>query len=536
MKTTIDSSRGVPNLFVARFQPLFSGILSGFDRLFFQGCLRPLQRAEGMRAYLNRAHVLLKDFTCFAESLTDRVRVQAQALAASAGLKVEYLRSCRERKQLLAEQAAAARQIKEGLVSVYSCVEPCRTFFVRGDQARKQLVLEAGAGKCLHLYFYFRHPTYGLIHLRLQTWFPFTVTVCLNGRQWLAQQLQREQIAFVQQGNCFTQIADLARAQALSDAQLETAWAPMLEGLLAECHPLAREITAPLGQSYYWTLKESEYATDVLFHSPEELGALYPRLVHHGIEHFGSEDVLRFLGQAKPGAVHGLFQAELQSSLRRRPEGVRIKHVASGNSLKCYDKAGQVLRVETTINHPEFFKVYRPIKEPKEPQPGQPQEWGWAKMRRSVADIHRRADISRAANRRYLDALAQASNQEPVGPIAETIFAPVKKNGRRFRALNPWTAADGALLEAISDGKWTINGLRNGDLREALFGASADPVERRRLAARTTRLLGLLRAHGILQKIAHTHRYQVTAKGRQIITALQAARRASIEGLAKMAA
>jgi hypothetical protein len=533
MKTTIDSTRGVPSLFVARFQSSVSGILSGFDRLFFQGSLRTLQKARGMAGYLNCAHVLLKDFADFAESLTNRVRAHAQALAASAGLTVEYLRSSRERKQLLAEQAAAARQIQEGLVSVYSCVEPCQTFFVRGDRARRQLVLQAGAGKCLHLYFYFRHAQYGLIHLRLQTWFPFTVTVCLNGRQWLAQQLRSAEIAFVQQGNCFTEIADLARAQALSDAQLETAWVPMLEGLLAQCHPLAREITAPIGQSYYWTLKESEYATDVLFHSPEELGALYPRLVHHGIEHFGSEDVLRFLGQAKPGAVHGLFQAELQSSLRRRPEGVRIKHVAGGNSIKCYDKAGQVLRVETTINHPEFFKVYRPL---KEPVPGRPQEWGWEKMRRSVADIHRRADISRAANRRYLDALAQTSNQEPIGPVTETIFAAVQKDGRRFRALNPWTAADGALLEAISHGQWAINGLRNGDLRAALFGAPADPAEQRRLAARTTRLLGLLRAHGILQKIAHTHRYQVTAKGRQIITALQAARRASIESLAQMAA
>jgi hypothetical protein len=533
MKTTIDSSRGVPNLFVARFQSHFSGLLSGFDRLFFQGCLRPLQKAQGMATYLNRAHVLLKDFAGFAESLTNRIRIQAQALAASAGLEVEYLRSCREHKLPLAEQAAKARQIQEGLVSVYSCVEPCKTFFVRGDRARQQLVLEAGAGKCLHLYFYFQHPQYGLIHLRLQTWFPFTVTVCLNARQWLARQLQREQIAFVQQGNCFTEIADLARAQALCDAQLETAWVPMLEGLLAQCHPLASEITAPLGQSYYWTLKESEYATDVLFHSPEELAALYPRLVHHGIEHFGSEDVLRFLGQAKPGTVHGHFQAELQSSLRRRPEGVRIKHVAGGNSIKCYDKAGQVLRVETTINHPEFFKVYRPL---KEPLPGQPQEWGWEKMRRSVADMHRRADISRAANRRYLDALAQTSNQEPVGTVTETIFAPVPKNGRRFRALNPWTAADGALLEAVSDGKWTINGFRNGDLREALFGTTQDPAERRRLAARVTRLLGLLRAHGLVQKFAHTNRYQVTAKGRQIITALQAARRASIDGLAQMAA
>ena len=98
--------------------------------------------------------------------------------------------------------------------------------------------------------------------------------------------------------------------------------------------------------------------------------------------------------------------------------------------------------------------------------------------------------------------------------------------GRRYRALNPWHQPDADLLEAISAGQWTINGFRNRDLRTALYGTTTDPAEAKRQSARVTRLLGLLRAH----------RYQVSAKGRQIITALQAARRASIEELAKIAA
>ena len=111
--------------------------------------------------------------------------------------------------------------------------------------------------------------------------------------------------------------------------------------------------------SYYWTACESESATEVLFARPQRLAQLYPRLVHHGIKSFGSRDELRFLGHKPPAHGVGQFAGELHSSLQARPEGLRIKHFVNGNSLKLYDKQGCVLRVETTINHPEEFKVWR---------------------------------------------------------------------------------------------------------------------------------------------------------------------------------
>jgi hypothetical protein len=532
VKTNTDTPHGTPTEFMARFGSLYSGILHGFDRLRFAGILRTLQDGRGMSGYLQRAQVLLKDFAGYAEALTQRVRQHAYRLATAAGLEVEYLRSSAERKQERAQAAAERRPGATGLIAVYSCVEPCRTFFVRGERTQQRLVLEAGHGKCLHLYFYFQHALHGLLHVRLQTWFPFTVNVGLNGRQWLAQQLRAAGIGFTQVGNCFTHLADVGAAQALCDQQLATDWSALLGGLLQECHPLAGEIAAPISQSYYWTLKESEFASDVLFHHPAELAALYPRLLHHGITHFGSEDILRFLGRRTPGIAPD-FAGELNSSLRRRPEGVRLKHYAAGNSIKLYDKEGQVLRVETTIHRPEVFKVYRPT---AQPGPDGQEQLAWQKMRQGVADIHRRATVCRAANTRYLEALAQTSRADAAGAVAESIFSRVQKGKRRYRALNPWTKEDGALLEAISAGEWTINGLRNRDLRQALFGAGATAAETKRLAARTTRLLSLLRAHGLLQKVQGTHRYQVTERGRQVITALQAAKRASIEALTKMAA
>jgi hypothetical protein len=189
-----------------------------------------------------------------------------------------------------------------------------------------------------------------------------------------------------------------------------------------------------------------------------------------------------------------------------------------------------VLRAETTINRPEVFRVYRTA----ERQPEAPLRW--RVLRRGIADIHRRAQLSRAANQRYLEALAEVQSDRALGEVAEHIFKRVTKAGRTYRALNPWAQNDAALLEIITAGAWTINGFRNRDLRRNLFAPTQERLRQKRDAARVTRLLALLRAHGIVQKVTGTHRSLLTPRGRQILTALQAARRASTDQLLKIAA
>lgn len=105
------------------------------------------------------------------------------------------------------------------------------------------------------------------------------------------------------------------------------------------------------------------------------------------------------------------------------------------------------------------------------------------------------------------------------------------QKGRRHRALNPWAPHDAALLETIARGEWTLSGFRNRDVRAALHGATSDLVERKRRAARVTRGLALLRAHRVILKVTGTHRYMVTRRGREIITAILSARQASVAQL-----
>ena len=89
---------------------------------------------------------------------------------------------------------------------------------------------------------------------------------------------------------------------------------------------------------------------------------------------------------------------------------------------------------------------------------------------------------------------------------------------------------------ASARGECALNGFRNRDLREWLHGGGGEPQERRRRSAQVTRQLRLLRAHGLLRKVPRTQRYQLTARGRLLTSALAAATRANARKLTELAA
>jgi hypothetical protein len=330
-------------------------------------------------------------------------------------------------------------------------------------------------------------------------------------------------------------VADVERAQKLLDRQLRISWTSLLNRIASQANPALKTIFAQrsLDLDYYWSAEESEWASDIMFHSAADLNALYPRLIRHGMQTLGSADVMRFLGRKVPqhGGIHGNFEGEVVSDVKSRPEGMRIKHRLNRNSIKMYDKQGSVLRVETTINDARDIKVYR-TKEGKS-QGGK----SWRRLRKGIADLHRRAQVSQAANERYLNSIAAVEDTTSLGDLASQLCQPVQMEGRRVRALNPFSLEDAKLLEAVNRGEFAINGFRNRDLRPLLFGsAEASKDEIRRQASSITRKLRLLRGHGLIRKVSKTHRYMLTDRGRSAIAALLVARQANIDKLAQLAA
>lgn len=526
--------------FIDRHATKVIGALSGFDRVRLRGTLRWLSNVRGMLGYLSAMSVLLKNFTKFAQGFTDQIRRRAEQDAEEAGRPLIYLNSSQVSKEQLARQIAQRDKIQEGLICILTCVEPCYSYSVGPNRELKRLELRYGPAKCLHQYHYLLDPQVGFLNVRLQTWFPFTLHVCLNGREWLARQLDAAGLGYVQRDNCFTDLADVTRAQQLMDEQLRVNWQSLMNRLIRQVHPLHRQLFAEPLNSYYWSINESEWASDVMFRSPQLLAELYPRLIRHGIMALGSRDVMRFLGHRLPahGGVNGNFQGEVVSDLRTRPEGIRLKHRAGANSLKMYDKQQTVLRVETTLNDAGPLKVYRTAeKNASRTSRAQKPVKRWRPLRKAVADTARRAKLCQAANSRYLEMLAKVEDITPLGKLTEKLCQPTILAGKRVRALNPLGENDSQFLAMVCRGEFAVQGFRNRDLRSLLFGeGEVSPAEARKQSAATYRRLRLLRAHGLIQKIPKTHRYQLTELGRTALIALQHAQQASTAQLLTLAA
>ena len=157
-------------------------------------------------------------------------------------------------------------------------------------------------------------------------------------------------------------------------------------------------------------------------------------------------------------------------------------------------------------------------------------------MRKGVVDARRRAEVCDQACQRYLEAQGQMQVSTPLKELTGKLSQRVRWGKQQVRGLHLLEAEDDKLLGIAGRGEFLLNGFRNRDLQDAWFGArSQDPGQQKRRSGQMTRKIRLLRAHGLVEKLPHTHRYQVTAKGRQVIAAILAAGNADIAQLSKAA-
>jgi hypothetical protein len=490
------------------------GKVETFDRLIFKGHLTALFPAGAFTRFLHTQGVLLKDFGPFVEKVTATIKEHAKALAEQAGRPFQYLAGVHtaqrgQSKEDLARAIAARDGITEGLIAVFSTLERCTSFGVRGNRATHKLQVVREPRKCLYLYFYLIDREFGFMHVRLQTWFPFEIQVYVNGREWLARQLDRRGIAYTRYDNTFLHIADLRPVPKLCARFAHRAWPTVLNVFARRVHPLLGTLARAGFGGYYWCIDQAEYATDLMFTSRAALAAVYPDIRRMAVTAFGAADILRFLGRN----LHGNFRGNVDIDVRQRPEGWRVKYRMKRNSLKIYDKAS-VLRIETTINNPREFRVLREVRS------GRRRSLRWMPLGKGVAYLWRYAEVGQQANHRYLDALAQAPLHGDAVAELDGVCRSRIIQGQRVAGLNPVTAETGALFQAVLKGEHQINGFRNRDLQHHLYPARPVPHEEaRRRTIRISRVIAKLRHHGLVAKVPRSRRYRLTSRGVRIMSA-----------------
>jgi hypothetical protein len=482
-------------LLTERYADRIPFVLSCFDRMVVTGTLVEFGHAKSATIELYHRKIRIFDFPPWANALRETIRTHADAVAGEHGLAIEFVRSAKIRKETLIQRILTKRGTAPGLVHILSVMEECESFKPWHDKTTHRTYLRPERGKCLHYYFYFIDEDFGLCYLRVPTWAPFRLQFYCNGHNWLAHQLTKRGIDFTLADNVFLALSDPKRAQRLVHRfPVKRLHQRLNRAVRAYCPVLPRTFA----RGYHWSLRQLEFATDVVFQHAADLAPLYDTWIRTAVHAVQAEQVATFLGRK----LDPKYQGEVGNHFHTRIRGTRLKHHMGEAALKMYDKCGQVLRLETVTNNVSFFKHHRRVEH---------RDGTWelkvAPVRKSIYSLPALADLMGAANRRYLEFLSTLDDASPGLKPLTRVTTPAREGERTYRGFNFLAPDDVAVLRALVRGEFNISGFQNKDLRRAL-----PPCQGRTIS----HLLKRLRTHGLIKKVGRTYKYYLTQFGRLV--------------------
>jgi hypothetical protein len=168
--------------FIGKYPHRIHGVLSCFDRVIFRGYL-PIMSGWAMAAFLGRLNQNHSSLRPFLLQNSERVKNHAVAMAKQLGSAISIPRIQHRQGRGGATTGQARWNPARPGLHLFPFWEPCRTFsFVFHKPGPDQRPFDRSAKrKCLHLYFYFMDRHFGLIHVRIQTWFPMPIQIYVNG-------------------------------------------------------------------------------------------------------------------------------------------------------------------------------------------------------------------------------------------------------------------------------------------------------------------------------------------------------------------
>jgi len=475
-----------------RYDDRIAGMLSCYDRVVITGTLPGVCYADGMTRYLHANGIRIFDYPQFAMTLRDRVRECAASLAAEAGVTIEHIGKSHIRKEDVVARVLESRGDRPGLVHILSAMEACDAYQPWHDKQTHKTFVRPDSGKCLHYYFYFLDAKFGLVYLRVPTWAPFRLQFYCNGHSWLARQLTAKGIGYTMADNAFVRIDDWVRAQELADHLSPDQLHRTLDRYADRCCP----VSDVFGQSYHWSLMQVEYATDLAFRSTATLGPLYEQLIRQSVLSVKAEQVATFLGRH----ITPQLAQEIGSQFSTRIEGTCVKHRFGKSSIKMYDKAGIVLRIETTTNDVSFFKHHRKVEHRNGPPTRE-----LAPVKKSIYSLIDLREILLGCNRRYLAHLSALDDFSAGVRALGRLTRPRDVDGKTIKGINFFEPGDSALLRALQNPRSNIAGVRRADLLPDLEMFSPT-----RLSRQLRRLLDI----GVIKRVTGTYRYYLTKAGR----------------------
>jgi hypothetical protein len=339
-------------------------------------------------------------------------------------------------------------------------------------------------------YFYCLDCDFGPFFLKFSSYFPYTGKLCINGHHWAQRQAAKEGIGFTAMDNAFAAVEDPARLQAICDRLGPAAIQSLLDKWLAILPIPFTEEDRDAGYRYQLSILQAEFSLTQMLDRPVSGRVFFEQVIRDNLD-IGRPDQVslifdRLLMRTGPRCTPGRFRTRVITEGVTPSLHVDYKHT----TIKQYHKEGRALRTETTINNTKDFEI-----------------------RKGLVNLPALREIGLRANRRLLG--VQRLDHDPITGILDlhTITDPVTTStGTRIPGLRLGQQRSHALLSALLIFRLQPDGFTNQDLRRLTAELRGSPPEAV-TAGQMTYDLRRLRTHGLISKIAHTHRYQLTDHG-----------------------
>jgi hypothetical protein len=339
-----------------------------------------------------------------------------------------------------------------------------------------------------HFYIYCVDRDFGPFFLKFCTYFPYNAKLCINGHEWLKRQLAQKGIGFEALDNGVLSCDNPKRAQALADGlSAEKIDALLRKWLRKLPHPYTAFDRAA-GYRYQPSILQAEFSLTQVLDRPLTGRKFFEEVIRENLD----------IG--RPSQVQLIFDRRVT---RRTPGRFRTRVITDGvipslhvdykqSHIKQYHKEGRALRTETTINNTRDF--------------------GIGKL---LSNLPALRQVGFAANRRLLN-VQTVSHDCAIGQeIFEQVVQPTEVAGQRASALRFDDPHTQALFHVLVMFSLQPHGFDNHQMRTLMAQLSGiDPDHYP--AGRMTYDLRRLRLHCLIQRVPHTHRYEVTEIGMRV--------------------
>lgn len=460
------------------------------DRVYLNGYVPTLQTSGGLVYFLERHRGNPIASPALLGKITRTFADEMEGFAQANHIPVVHFVPG-QRKDDVAARYRRKFSKAEGVVFIGVAQEKQNAFKAKkeknGQRVRFQFSRQSVYVKTYYLYL--QDAEFGPGFIKIGTYAPYPIKVCLNGHEWAKQQLRKEGITFEALDNGFLSCANPERLQticaALGAEQVQAffdKWSTQLPW------PLTANDQAA-GYQHRLSIWQMEVSRTHIFTRPLR-----------GREFF--EQVLREnLDLGRPDRVQVVFGRQVR---RNTPSRFCTRVVQMGvqpsllitykhSSVKQYFKLNRGLRTEATINNPLDFGVGKDLS-------------NWAYLRQlGAAMTLRLLDTERVSEDCLLSAESFARVSEPT----------TTETGQRAPGLRFGQPRVMALFAALSRFAPALNGFSNAEVREAvqtLLNLSPDEYTVSQMSYDLRRL----RLKGLIVRIEGTHRYILTTYGRKV--------------------